>query len=197
MANEIQAPYGLTGRTLYALVRSATAGTIWQTTTSTMVAYVTANLANYIIAVNEEGTASRYYLGDFPAAPAGSYSVAVYDRLGGSPAEGDTLVATGNIDWTGAAVVTPISIINLLAALVLTPTEREAIADALLDRIDSIEIGISPRGVFRAVGAACAGKSSDAETGFPIYRAMDDSKDRISAEIDVNKNRIAVTLDLT
>lgn len=106
MSKEIQVAHVRTGKTLYALIRNAT-GSVWQTTTNTFVSYATANLANYDVALTEEGTASRYYAGDFPTNinTAGVYSVAVFEQAGGSPAEGDTLVAVGDLHWNGTAVV--------------------------------------------------------------------------------------------
>ena len=104
MAGEIQVQHGATGKTLYAIVRNSTAS-VWQTTTSTFVAYATVNLANYDIAMTEQGTASRYYAGDFPAAAAGDYSVVIFDRGGAAPAESDKVVGVGMVRWTGSAVL--------------------------------------------------------------------------------------------
>ena len=104
MAGEIQVAHAAAGKPLYALVRNATGG-VWQPTTGTFVAYATAGLADYTIALAEQGTASRYYAGPFPAAAAGRYGVAVYERTSPSPAEGDPLVAAGVLEWDGAAVV--------------------------------------------------------------------------------------------
>lgn len=104
MAGEIQLAYGVSGRTLYALVRNSV-GEVWQTTTNTFVAYATADLANYDIPLAEQGAASGYYAGDFPAAiAAGVYAVAVMDRAGVTPAETDEVVGSGSLDWTGAVV---------------------------------------------------------------------------------------------
>lgn len=104
MANEIQA-VGTHGTTVYAIVRSAT-GTVWRTDTHVFEAYATANLANYTISLTEQGTASCFFVGTFPTAltTAGMYSVVAYQQAGGSPAEGDTPIAVGTIDWNGAAV---------------------------------------------------------------------------------------------
>lgn len=103
MAGELQLAYGRTARTLYALVRN-TAGQVWQTTNSTFVSYVTANLANYTVSLTEQGTASGYYAGTFPAAAAGVYAVEVRDRAGGSAAETDPVAGTGRVQWDGSAV---------------------------------------------------------------------------------------------
>lgn len=104
MADQIQAVWVETGDTLYALVRNS-AGQIWQTTTTTFVNYVTANLANYAISLTEQGTASRYYTANFPAAVEGTYAVVVYKQLGGSPAETDLLTDSGNVEWTGTNII--------------------------------------------------------------------------------------------
>src|SRR3954454_2541855 len=104
MANEIQVAHRSTGKDLYALVRKDV-GTVWQTTSSTFVSYATANLGNYVIALSEQGTASRFYAGTFPAASAGVYGVAVYERQGVNPAEGDPCIAMGNAEWDGLALL--------------------------------------------------------------------------------------------
>lgn len=103
MAGEIQADYP-TGATLYAQVRTAT-GTVWNTVGLAFEAYLTANIADYDIAMAEQGTASGYYAGDFPTIAGGIYNVVVKSRVGGSPAESDPTVASGFIEWSGTAVV--------------------------------------------------------------------------------------------
>lgn len=110
MASELQLAHTTTAQTLYAIIRNAV-GQVWQTTNSTFTAYVTANLSNYTIALTEQGTASRYYAGTFPAAAAGVYNVTVFVRAGGSAAEGDAVAGAGAIEWDGAAVI-PLSTIT-------------------------------------------------------------------------------------
>jgi hypothetical protein len=109
MASEIQLAHSETGVTLYALVRNSV-GQVWSTVGSSFGAYATANLADYDIALTEQGTASRFYAGNFPAATAGSYSVTVYKRAGGAPAEGDLVVGTGTVEWNGTAVISNVNI---------------------------------------------------------------------------------------
>jgi hypothetical protein len=80
----------------------------------------------------------------------------------------------------------------------LTTTERNAIADALLDRADAVETGLTPRGHFRLVSAAAAGKLSGAGgSTVAIRNAVQDSKARITATVDANGNRSAITWDVT
>jgi hypothetical protein len=105
MAGEIQLAHDATAETLYAIVRNSV-GQAWDTGASAFEAYATASLGDYDIALVEQGTASRYYVGTFPSAiAAGVYSVTVYVRAGGSPAEGDDIAGAGSIEWSGTAVI--------------------------------------------------------------------------------------------
>jgi hypothetical protein len=71
-------------------------------------------------------------------------------------------------------------------------------ADALLDRADSIETGLTLRGAQRLIAAASAGKlSGGATTTITIRNAVADSKARITATVDASGNRSAITEDVT
>lgn len=104
MASEIQA-VATTGRTVYALIRNAT-GSVWNGTA--FVTYATASYSTFVVTMTEQGTASGFYAGTFPAliTTAGSYSIVVKVQSGGSPAEGDVTAAEGTFDWTGTAPTT-------------------------------------------------------------------------------------------
>ena len=82
-------------------------------------------------------------------------------------------------------------------AMTLTTGERDAVATALLDLANGVETGITTRQALRATLAALAGKVTGMDTNAPVFRAGDDSKDRITATTDANGNRSAVTLNLT
>lgn len=69
------------------------------------------------------------------------------------------------------------------------------VADALLDRSAGVETGFTPRQALRIILAALAGKVSGAATASVVIRDTADSKNRISATVDVNGNRTAVTYD--
>lgn len=101
MAGEIQIAHGVTGRNLYAVIRSAV-GTVWNGTT--FVTYNGANWTTYAVALTEQGT-SGYYVGTFPTVASGVYNLEVRDRLGGSPATTDTIIGAGFIEWSGSSVV--------------------------------------------------------------------------------------------
>jgi hypothetical protein len=80
----------------------------------------------------------------------------------------------------------------------LTSAERDAIAAALLDLVDAIEAGLTPRAALRLVVAALAGKISGASgTTIAIRNAVADTKDRITATVDSDGNRTAIAYDVT
>jgi len=102
MAGELQRRY-TTSATVYAHVRSSV-GTIWNGTA--LEAYVTANIATYDVTMTEQGTASQMHVGTFPAtAVAGTYQVSYWERVGGSPLETDTYIATEVVEWTGSVLL--------------------------------------------------------------------------------------------
>jgi len=90
--------------TLYSRLRNS-AGLWWNGTS--FEAYSALNYANYDLPLTEEGN-SGHYTADFPSAivTAGTYQYVVHRQAGASPAEGDTIVNTGSIDWTGTNAVT-------------------------------------------------------------------------------------------
>lgn len=104
MASEIacDAPSGLS---LYFQVRRASDNQIWNTNTAAFEAYQTANIANYGVAMAEQGTASGYYVGSFPAAitTPNDYNIVARRQVGGAKAETDPVVAEGDFHWNGSA----------------------------------------------------------------------------------------------
>lgn len=102
MAGEIQLSYE-TSKTVYAVIRNAV-GQVWNNTGSAFETYATANYADYVISMTEQGTASAFYAGNFPTAiAAGIYSVVGKEQLGGSAAETDPTISDGVINWNGSA----------------------------------------------------------------------------------------------
>jgi hypothetical protein len=204
MPNSIQYA-ATTGQTLYALVRDSDAD-VWKVSISEFVPYATADLAHYEIVLGEQGVASGYYAGSFPAVPAGLYRVSIYQRVGGSAAEGDPLIATYLLDWAGADTGSagqalarlPASLVNghmSASAQELAAGLANALADALLDRLDAIETGYTPRKALRLMLAALAGKLSGAGGATVSIRNVTDTKTRIQAAVDAVGNRTALTLD--
>jgi hypothetical protein len=82
-------------------------------------------------------------------------------------------------------------------SMALTSAERNATADALLDRAAGVETGWTPRQSLRVMLASLAGKLSGAATTTVTIRDVGDTKARITATVDTDGNRSAVTLDAT
>ena len=127
---------------------------------------------------------------DFTVIPAN-----VYDSLiGGS----DTLDV--QVTGMGSGVVTASAIdTDAITATGLAADAANEIADALLNRANAIETGLTPVQAIRLIAAVLAGKVSGGGTGTVTVRnAVADSKDRIVATTpDANGNRSAITVDLT
>lgn len=104
MASEVQCSFA-PGATLYFLIRglSFNIGKVWNTVSVAFETYSTPSYTNYTTSMAQQGTASGFYTGTFPAAiGSGSYSIVVKKQIGGSPAESDPTVALGNFDWNSS-----------------------------------------------------------------------------------------------
>jgi len=122
-----------------------------------------------------------------------------------------TLTLLGNIFGEGgAAIITPTLGSYTVAVNVVTSSQAQGIAtsgstaptstenaDALLDRLNAIETGLTVRQTLRLITAVLGGKVSGAGTGSEVFRAADDSKDRVTVTVDSSGNRSNVTTDLT
>ena len=105
MANEIHVDYA-SGNTLYAVVRNK-AGDVWYIAGQVFEAWGTGghDADDYDISLTDKD-GSRY-IGDFDCnIPAGRYWVQIFLQAGGTPADGDNLIAGYEIVWTGTAVLT-------------------------------------------------------------------------------------------
>jgi hypothetical protein len=116
-------------------------------------------------------------------------------------------LASANLDTQLGALPTTTTVNAIKAKTDLIPASPAAVgdiptananADALLDRTDAVETGLTVRKALRLMGAALGGKCSGAASNAPVYRnAVADSKARITATTDGDGDRTAVTLDLT
>ncbi len=78
-------------------------------------------------------------------------------------------------------------------AMTLTPAERTAMVDAILDLANSVETGYTVRSTLRLIAAVLLGKS----TGGPantVFRGMDNGSDRVATVADSKGDRSSVTL---
>jgi hypothetical protein len=103
-----------------------------------------------------------------------------------------TLVGNGSL--TGSMIGLCDISANISPFTVLSP---ESLAISLLDQND-IETNLSVREALRVIAAAVGGKLSGAAgTTITIRNAVADDKNRITATVDANGNRTAVTYDLS
>lgn len=113
------------------------------------------------------------------------------------------------VDWPDAAFAAGVAEVILTVKHTLcipadlrvmidaAPTANQN-ADALLDRANAIETGVTPRGLFRIIGAILAGKVSGGQTGTETFRNMEaDSKNRVVSTNQADGDRTALTLDMT
>lgn len=79
----------------------------------------------------------------------------------------------------------------------LSASTRNAIATALLDLTDGVETGETLRQALRLIRAVAVGKAAGLGTTTATFRDKADTKNRITATVDVDGNRSAVTTDAT
>lgn len=79
--------------------------------------------------------------------------------------------------------------------VVLTAAERNAVADALLDRTDGVESGVTPRAYFRRTGAVLAGRVTGAGTAEEKYYGIGQELVTLRATFvcDEDGNRTSIT----
>lgn len=110
------------------------------------------------------------------------------------------VLVSGRIDASvgamasGVVTATAIATGAIDADAIATDGAQE-IADALLDRTAGVETNRTVRQSLRLILAALTGKVSGAGSATVRFRDTNDSKDRITASVDADGNRTAVTLD--
>lgn len=82
---------------------------------------------------------------------------------------------------------------NVIPTVTTVNGLSSATIDAILDEV--VEGSTTMRQMLRLLAAAVAGKSSGGGTATITFRDIGDTKDRIVATIDANRNRTAITLD--
>jgi hypothetical protein len=147
------------------IVPNTIAASIWNYLTSAMA--TAGSIGVFLKTQLDTNVASRLSEADYTGAANGDIAAikAKTDNLPGSPA------ATSDIPAVSA------------------------IADGLLDRTAGVETNFTVRQALRVILAALAGKVSGGGTASVVIRDTNDSKDRISATVDVDGNRTAVSYD--
>lgn len=111
-----------------------------------------------------------------------------------------TAASIGKSIMNGVALGTGLTVNQLTTnndktGYTLTSGERTAIADAMLDEANGVETSWTVRQFYRISFAALAGKADGGSTVTMHFRDQADTKNRITATVDANGNRTAVTLD--
>jgi len=96
-------------------------------------------------------------------------------------------------DWTNGGRL-DLLIDSIVAAA--APTAN-ANADALLDRAAGVETGLTVRQAMRLMAAVLYGKASGMTSTTAVFRDIGDTKDRITATVDSDGNRTAISRDAT
>lgn len=104
-------------------------------------------------------------------------------------------VVAGYLDTEIAAIKAKTDNLPAAPAAVGDIPTAAAIADAVHD--EAVDGTVTFRQSIRLANAVLGGKASGLETTAAVYRDLADTKDRITATVDVDGNRTAVTRDLT
>lgn len=171
-----------TGQTFYAAFFQG--ANVFDATAVAMAAASSATESHCAVTLTEIGSSGLFYLASPAGLPAGRYTIVVFKQAGGSPAfrsDARRWVDDGYL-WDGSA------------RIVALAADRNAAADALLDRTDGVETGLTWRQWLRLAAAVLFGKSAAAGG---TYRDFGDTKNRIVATLDSNGNRTAITRDAT
>ena len=83
--------------------------------------------------------------------------------------------------------------VDVIDAVAVKADAANEVADAWLDRAGAVD-GYTPRQILRMCSAVLLGKASGLDTTTAVYRDAADVKDRVTATVDADGNRSAVTL---
>ncbi len=111
MANEINVNHE-TGKNLYAVVRNA-AGQVYYIVGTAFETWGTSSrdADDYDIALTESNS---HYKATFPVIAAGVYSVQVFERAEASPADTDTLIGSGEMEWNGTTEINNATLTDIM-----------------------------------------------------------------------------------
>lgn len=105
----------------------------------------------------------------------------------------------GNVGGSVGSVIAPVTAgtVSDKTGYALSSAGNNAAADALLIRTDGIETGFTLQDAIRLVLSASTAELAGAATTTVTIRDINDTKNRITATVDANGNRTAVTYDVS
>jgi hypothetical protein len=153
----------------------------------------TGTLGTLVVSIHESGGLSVWH--DFMVVPAN-----VWDSFFGADLLDVSVTQIAGTTVSTSSAQLGVNVVNAAG----TAWGSGAITAAALaaDAVDEIwdevmEGSYSARQFLRLLGAALGGEASGLSTTTAVYRDASDTKTRISATVDADGNRSAVTLDLT
>ena len=114
----------------------------------------------------------------------------VTETLTANPATGGIVAASFGAGAIDAAAIAA----DAIGASELATDAANEIADAILDRANGIETGVTLRAAVRYIGASWAGQVSGAGTATEVFLGLDAITTRLTVTADASGNRTAVTL---
>ena len=126
---------------------------------------------------------------------------------GNTPQTGDAYAIVNSGTHGNAALKTLIETVDTVVdsiladtgtdGVVLSSATQQSIATALLDLSNGVETSYTLRQALRLILSSAAAKLSGAATTSVVIRDIGDTKDRITATVDADGNRTAVSVDAT
>lgn len=126
---------------------------------------------------------------------------------GNTPQTGDAYAIVNSGTHGNAALKTLIETVDTVVdsiladtgtdGVVLSSATQQSIATALLDLSNGVEMSYTLRQALRLILSSAAAKLSGAGTNTVVFRDIGDTKDRITAGVDGDGNRLSVSVDAT
>lgn len=148
-------------------------------------ALIDTEVAAILAAVDTEVAAIKAKTDNLPASPA---------AVGSEMALADGAITAAKI--AAAAITAAKFAAGALDAAALAADAGNELADALLDRTSAID-GYTVREILRVLAASLGGEVAGAATSTVTIRDIADTKTRITATVDSDGNRTALTIDAT
>ena len=144
-ANEFQGN-DTPGKTVYYVEINQAGQFVIAATPGTSEAETDAHWGTYAVTSAEQGTTSEYFGSAQAGLPAGVYTVTEYEQAGGSPAVGDTVLATIQFAWTGTAEVTPTTLLSGTTNNGTAITAVQTTANAVQTAVATVQTGTTNNG---------------------------------------------------
>lgn len=132
---------------------------------------------------------------DVAAVKSDTAAIKTSTNTGVAPGAASGIAIVGSNMGTVSSVTGAVA--SVTAGCTLTSGERNSVADALLDRSAGVETSFTPRQSLRLILSSVVAKLSGAATTTVTIRDINDTKARITATVDADGNRTAVTTDVT